>query len=210
MTGESSAGGRERRTWTWVIGAGVAVLLAGGIVWGVVSERAGGGPAAASTPTPTWTTPTPQPTAFATPTAGATAVASKPATTEEVPIDETATVDDVDVEVTGLAAGSFSSTLPGEASGDSITVSVTIRNGGSGALDIAGASVNLEYGGDDRTPAIAVTQDGDRVWPTSVAAGAEATADFTFVAPLAATGDIRVTVDLLASAPDIVFAGPRP
>lgn len=194
----------------WVIFIVVAALLVGGVVCAVVTQRPAGDAVAAS-PTPSWATPTPQPTVFETPAAGATAEVTKPPSDAEVPLDQPAPpMGGAVVQVVGVTAGTFSGQVPGEPSGDAITVSVRIVNNGSAPVDTGSVGVNLSYGGDDRTPGIAVTDKNARVFPASVAPGAEATADFTFVAPLAAEGDVRVTVDLLASEPDIVFVGPRP
>lgn len=205
------SGKRARLRGPWVVFGVVAALLAGGVVWGVLSQEPPGGTAAVASPTPSWTTPTPQPTTFETPTPGPTVEVSKPPTDAEVPLDQAAPpVDGVVVQVVGLTAGTFSGTVPGEPSGDSIIVAVRIANTSDAAVDTSGVGVNLTYGGDDRTPAIAVADKAARVLPASLPAGGEATADFTFVAPLAAEGDIRVTVDLLASLPDVVFVGPRP
>ncbi|KXC04489.1 hypothetical protein [Microbacterium hominis] len=211
MTDHRGGIGRARTQAPWLVFALVATLLVGGIVWAVVSQGPAGDAAAAAPASPSWATPTPQPTAFETPSPGATADVAKPPSSTEVPLDQAAPpVAGPVVEVVGLTAGSFTGDVPGEPSGDAITVSVRIANGGTTPIDTAGSSVNLSYGGDDRTPAIAVTDKTTRTFPASIAPGAEATADFTFVAPLAAEGDIRVTVDLLASEPDIVFVGPRP
>lgn len=188
----------------------VAALLVAGVVWAVVGQGQSGASVAAS-PSPSWATPTPQPTAFETPAAGATAAVTKPPTDAEVPLDQPAPpVGGATVQVVAVTKGTFTGEVPGEPSGDAITVSVRVVNDGSAPIDTGAVGVNLTYGGDDRTPGIAVTDKTARVFPASVAPGAEAVADFTFVAPLAAEGDIRVTVDLLASEPDIVFVGPRP
>lgn len=209
MTGESSALGRGGGRRPWGVVVAVLLLLVGGVVWGVLSQHTDA--SSATVAQSEFNTPTPQPTEFQAPSPGSTAEVTKPVGDVEVALDQPApAVGDVVVDVAGLAAGSFTGALPGETSGDSITVSVRVRNDGSAPIDTAGSSVALFYGGDERTPAIQVAAKDARTWPTSIAAGSEATADFTFVAPLAVEGDIRVTVDLLASAPDIVFVGARP
>ncbi|WP_294979129.1 hypothetical protein [uncultured Microbacterium sp.] len=208
MAQDMPTAGRGRAP--WIVFVVVAALLVGGVVWAVVGQGQPDASAAAS-PSPLWATPTPQPTAFETPAAGSTTEITKPPTDAEVPLDQPAPpVAGATVQLVAVTKGTFTGDVPGEPSGDAITVSVRVVNNGSAPIDTGAAGVNLTYGGDDRTPGIAVTDKKARVFPASVAPGAEATADFTFVAPLAAEGDIRVTVDLLASEPDIVFVGPRP
>ena len=208
MAQDMPTAGRGRAP--WIVFVVVAALLVGGVVWAVVGQGQPDASAAAS-PSPSWATPTPQPTAFETPAAGSTTEITKPPTDAEVPLDQPAPpVAGATVQLVAVTKGTFTGDVPGEPSGDAITVSVRVVNNGSAPIDTGAAGVNLTYGGDDRTPGIAVTDKKARVFPASVAPGAEATADFTFGAPLAAEGDIRVTVDLLASEPDIVFVGPRP
>ena len=55
-----------------------------------------------------------------------------------------------------------------------------------------------------------VTGEDAAVWPASIAPGGAETAVFLFSVPQVPDGNIRVIVDLLASAPDVVFVGPRP
>ncbi|KXZ61863.1 hypothetical protein Mlaev_00070 [Microbacterium laevaniformans] len=208
MAQDMPTAGRGRAP--WIVFVVVAALLVGGVVWAVVGQGWPGASVAAS-PSPSWATPTPQPTVFETPAAGSTTEITKPPTDAEVALDQPAPpVDGATVQVVAVTAGTFAGQVPGEPSGDAITVSVRVVNNGATPIDTGAAGVNLTYGGDDRTPGIAVTDKTARVFPASVAPGAEATADFTFVAPLAAEGDVRVSVDLLASEPDIVFVGPRP
>ena len=208
MAQDMSTAGRGRAP--WIVFVVVAALLVGGVVWAVVG-RAQPDASAAASPSPSWATPTPQPAAFETPAAGSTTEITKPPTDAEGPLDQPApAVAGATVQLVAVTTGTFTGDVPGEPSGDAITVSVRVVNNGSAPIDTGAAGVNLTYGGDDRTPGIAVTDKTARVFPASVAPGAEAIADFTFVAPLAAEGDVRVTVDLLASEPDIVFVGPRP
>jgi hypothetical protein len=87
---------------------------------------------------------------------------------------------------------------------------VRITNNGKDAVDTSGSNVNLTYGGDEQIPAVGLSGDTTSVWPASITPGGQATAVFLFSVPEVPKGDIRVIVDLLASAPDVVFSGPRP
>jgi hypothetical protein len=205
--------------WLVWVGAILAIaLIVAGVVWAIANFRPAG-EAAAPAPTASSTgeandpgpTPTPQPTVFATPKPGATTPQDKPQEPVEVSLDETAeSVDDVSIDVTKLEAVTAGGSLPGEPSGPAIAVSVRITNNGKDAVDTSGSNVNLTYGGDARLPAVGLSGDTTSVWPASVKPGDDATAVFLFSVPDVPKGDIRVIVDLLASAPDVVFSGPRP
>lgn len=217
-TGDSPGRGTGGLGWLW-IALGVVVVLALG-AWAFASFRPASETvppsAASSTPTPSSTrpaavTPSPQPTEFATPTPGATDPVEKPDETVEVPLDEPATAaGDVVVEVTDLEARTAGREVPGETSGPAIAVTVRITNNGDEAVNTSGSNVNLTYGGDERIPAAALSDPDATVWPASVAPGRNASAVFLFSVPEAASGDIRVIVDLLAAEPDVVFVGPEP
>lgn len=202
------------RGWT-VVGV-IAALLIGGAVWGVLANGnssqgepgASASPGATSSPGPT---PTPQPTEFETPSPGSTDAVAKPDGGDEVPLDEPApAVQGVVAEVTALEAITAGNDIPGEPSGPAIQVTVRLTNDSNEAVDTAGANVTLTYGGDDRLPAAGLTGDGSSVWPASIAAGDSAEAIFQFSVPSSPEGDLRVTVDILASEPNVIFVGPRP
>lgn len=207
---------RRRMGWKAWVGIGLAAaIVLGLLVWAMISfrpaaEATGSTPTAPSTATATATA-SPQPTEFTAPTPGATDSVSKPDEPVEVALDEPAEpVEDVVVDVTSIEAVTAGRELPGESSGPAVAVSVRISNNGATPLDTGGSNVNLTYGGDERVPAVAVTDDDATVWPTTIAPGATATATFFFAVPDAPEGDIRVIVDLLATTPDVVFVGPRP
>jgi len=196
------------RSWTTV--AVILVLLVGGIVWGVLANSASdqAAPGASTSPGPT---PTPQPTEFETPAPGETDTVAKPDDADEVPLDEAApAVAGVVAEVTAIEAITAGNDIPGEPSGPAIQVTVRLTNGSDESVDTAGANVTMTYGGDDRLPAAGLAGDGTSVWPESIAAGGSADAVFQFAVPSSPDGDVRVIVDILAAAPNVVFVGPRP
>ncbi len=206
---ESLAESRKRMGWRgWTVVAVIAVLLIGGIVWGVLANSSPGqsGPGASA-----GATPTPQPTEFETPTPGATNDVAKPDDGEEVPLDEPApAVQGVVAEVTAIESTTAGNDIPGEPSGPAISVTVRLTNGSDETVDTAGANVTLTYGGDDRLPAAGLTGDGTTVWPATIPAGGQADAVFQFAVPSSPEGDVRVIVDILAAEPNVVFVGPRP
>ncbi|MFT4258391.1 hypothetical protein [Microbacterium sp.] len=208
---ESQSEPRVRRGWRmWTAVVAIAVLLAGGIVWGVLAGAGSGRSGEESSPESS-STPTPQPTEFATPSPGATDEVEKPADGEEVPLDQPApAVQGVVAEVVGLEATTAGGDVPGEPAGPAIKVTVRLTNGSASAVDTAGSNVTLTYGGDDRLPAAGLAVDGTSTWPDSIPTGGHADAIFQFAVPSVPEGDIRVMVDLLASAPNIVFVGSRP
>ncbi|TDN90831.1 hypothetical protein [Microbacterium sp. BK668] len=212
--------GRGAGWMRWIGFALAGILVVALTVWAFMSFRPAS-EAGAAAPTPSATrsadvdpqvaSPTPQPTEFPAPAPGATDPVSKPESGTEVPLDQPATAaGDVVVEVTSLEPRSIERSAPGEPSGPALAVTVRISNNGADALDTSGANVSLEYGGDDRIPAVAVSGGDSTLWPSSVAAGATSSAVFVFSKPEGASGDIRVIVDLLATEPDVVFVGPEP
>lgn len=202
---------QRRMGWRgWIAVGAVVVLLVGGIVWGVLANSTSDatGPGASASP---GATPTPQPTEFETPSPGATDGVAKPDDADEVPLDEPApAVDGVVAEVTAIESTTAGNDIPGEPSGPAIQVTVRLTNGSNKPVDTAGANVTLTYGGDDRLPAAGVTGAGTTVWPESIPAGGQADAIFQFAVPSSPGGDVRVIVDILAAAPNVVFVGPRP
>lgn len=209
---ESTRAARARAG--WVILAVVLVIVVVAVVWALIAGQSGGREAGAETPaaspSPSAEAPTREPSALPTPTPGATEGVEKPQEVVEVPIDEVARTEGVAVEVESVEAVTAGRDIPGEKSGPAVKVTIRIVNESETPVDTAGASVNLTYGGEDRTPATPVTDPDATLWPVSVAPGESATAVFIFAVPLDSEGDLRVTVDLLATAPDVVFVGPRP
>lgn len=208
---ESRTESQRRMGWRgWALIALIAVLLVGGIVWGVLANRGSeqAGPGATSGPE---ATPTAQPTEFATPTPGTTDTVAKPDDAAEVPLDEPApAVEGVVAEVTAIEAVTAGGDIPGEPSGPAVQVTLRLTNGSDQAIDTAGANVTMTYGGDDRLPASGITGEGTSIWPESIPAGGSADAVFQFAVPSSPEGDVRVIVDILASAPNVIFVGPRP
>jgi hypothetical protein len=144
MAQDMPTAGRGRAP--WIVFVVVAALLVGGVVWAVVGQGQPDASAAAS-PSPSWATPTPQPTAFETPAAGSTTEITKPPTDAEVPLDQPAPpVDGATVQLVAVTKGTFTGDVPGEPSGDAITVSVRVVNNGSAPIDTGAAGVNLTYG----------------------------------------------------------------
>lgn len=201
--------GRASRWPTWASAALIIVLLAAGITWAIIANR----PPADSSRRGNVVSavPTPQPTDAAPPTPGATTPVTKPQDDPDVPIDQPAEpVKGAVVTVEKLEAVTAGRDIPGEKSGPAVQVTVRITNKGTTPIDTAGSNVTLTFGGDERIPAVALTGEGATAWPDKIAPGAKSDASFLFSVPLAAEGDIRVIVDLLASAPDVAFVGPRP
>jgi len=199
----------DARRWTgwrgWAAVGAIAALLVGGIAWGVLANRPqgpSGGPDSS---------PTAQATEFETPVPGATAPVEKPDDAAEVPLDQAAPpVQGVVAEVTSLEATTAGNDVPGEPSGPAIQVTVRLTNDSDGSIDTTGSNVTLTYGGDDRLPAVGLAGDAAVIWPDSIPAGGHADAVFLFAVPPVPEGDIRVIVDILAAAPNVIFVGPRP
>lgn len=208
---ESLKDSPRRMGWrSWTLVGLIAVLLIGGIVWGVLANSGAGQGGPNGSPSSV-ATPTPQATEFETPSPGATDGVAKPDEGEEVPLDEPApAVEGVVAEVTAIESVTAGNDIPGEPSGPAVQVTVRLTNGSDEAVDTAGANVTMTYGGDERLPAAGVSGEGATVWPASIPAGGQADAVFQFAVPSSPEGDVRVIVDILAAAPNVVFVGPRP
>ncbi|MFE6995691.1 hypothetical protein ACFVAE_07010 [Microbacterium sp. NPDC057659] len=201
-----------RRGWLIAVIVVVVVLVAGGIVWAVIAGANGPTAAGPSAPPTAAGTPAPAtPSVFPTPTAGATTPVEKTAAPIEVSPTETAQPKPgAFVTLASIEAVTAGRDIPGEKSGPAVKVAVQLVNDSDKPIDTGNSGVTLTYGGDDRTPAVVLTDDKAVNWPAQIKPGAKATAVYFFAVPLAVTGDVRVTVDLLPSGPDVVFVGPRP
>ncbi|WP_298862251.1 hypothetical protein [uncultured Microbacterium sp.] len=209
---DSTAGKGPRRGWL-IIAVIAVVLVAGGITWAVLAggartpadAGASAIPTASGTPVPT------TPAVFPTPTAGGTAPVDKSA--KPIEVSPTATAQPMPgafVTLASIQAVTAGRDIPGEKSGPAVEVAVQLVNDSDKAIDSGNSGVTLTYGGDDRTPAVVLTDARAVNWPARILPGKKATAVYFFAVPLAVTGDVRVTVDLLPSGPDVVFVGPRP
>lgn len=165
----------------------------------------------APSPTPPTSTPSPQPTEVTPPEPGATETITKPA--EELTgnlADEVQMESGVEVEIVSLEAVTAGREIPGETSGPAVEVTLRATNVGDEPLDTGGTSVNLEYGGEDRTPAPSVSDPDESGFPPTIDPGKSADGNYLFAVPIAIDGDIRIIVDVLASEPNVVFSGARP
>lgn len=226
MSDSSNSSRRVRRAAAVAIVA--IVVVGGGVAFAVSQANAEHGSSAnpsdasvtraptAGAPTapptrPATIAPSPDPSDLVAPAPGATESVEQPPAAAPVPWSQPVTAGDkVTVAVEDVTAVTAGQDMPGEVRGPAVRVAVTVTNGGSEPVDVAGASTTLTYGGDQEIPAIGVADPGAVLWPTSLGAGEKATSVSYFSVPLDADGDVRVIVDLLASEPHIVFAGKRP
>lgn len=145
------------------------------------------------------------------PEPGATAPIEKPPTLKEHPFDvEGKLAETVVVEVVSVQAVTAGRDIPGEVRGPAVEVLIRVRNDGADAVDLSGATVNLTYGDDDRTPAVQLADPGTSGFPGALAPGSAAEGSYVFAVPLEDAGNVRIMVDVLASEPDVVFVGQRP
>ncbi|WP_449281771.1 hypothetical protein [Leucobacter sp.] len=195
---------RRSRLW-WAGAAAVGLVLIGGVTWGILANTPSASDPVASPGVP------PQVTDLPTPEPGETTPVEKTEDPLELAMTERAEpIEDAFVEVVSIDAITAGKGIPGEPKGPAVKVEVRIVNESEAAVSTAGASVNLTYNGDDRTPAVSLIDDATVNWPAEVPAGSDASAVLVFAVPLAVEGNVRVIVDLLATGPDVVFEGPRP
>lgn len=165
----------------------------------------GGGAAGGATGVP------PQPTSVEAPQPGKTEPVEKPPATSEAAFDEEVTVaDSLHVEVVSVEAVEAGRDIPGEKAGPAVKVVISVQNSGDAPVDTAGVSVNLTYDGDNFTPAPEVLDDTSSVLAATIPPGGSGQGTYLFSVPLDSDGNVRIMVDVLASEPDVVFAGPRP
>lgn len=202
----TESNGRVRTPIVWGAIA-AAALLTGGIVWGVLANQPGA-PDAASSTGPTMSVP-PTPTVWPTPTPGATQAVA-PDDPIEVALDEPGTIGDgVTATVTSVTAFESEGGLPGELGGPAVRVEIAVANTGDDDVDTAGAAVSITFG-DDQVPGSELGGDGTSTLPAKIAPGATVSASYAFAVPEGAGKTMRVTLDLVAGKPMIVFEGNAP
>lgn len=208
MSQEKTATSRRGRLIGWLIIAVLVILVLSALLLPPLFRNATTA-APSATPSVGFPTPVPQtPSVYPTPTPGTTETAA-PSAPVEVGIDETAK------PAAGIVArvAKLESVQgvgdPGETSGPAIRVTVVIDNESKEALSLAGATVNMSYGPDDK-PAPPVSKPGVIMFPTSVEAGGQATGAYVFTIPVSERNQIRITLDLSATVPMVVFTGVGP
>lgn len=199
-----SSQGRRSRLW-WAGAAAIGLVVIGGITWGILASSPGASDPGTAPGVP------PQVTELPTPEPGETERVEKTEAPVEVEMTERAEpIENTFVELVSIDPITAGKGIPGEPSGPALKVEVRIVNESSEPVGTAGASINLTYDDDDRTPAVSLMDDASVNWPAEIPAGSDATAVVVFAVPLAVEGNVRVIVDLLAMGPDVVFEGPRP
>jgi cytoskeletal protein RodZ len=195
-----------RRRMAWVVGAVVVALFAAAIIGTVASQSAPLDPKSSNSPTASSPTPTESATAT-TPSPTPTANATEQAPT---PIGDPADTDiGVTVTVTSLKAVEGEGQGAGEVSGPSIQFVVSVGNGTSADVSLAGVVINVYYG-DDQTPAGELTGGASSPLPGAVGAGATVAGTYVFAIPKNQRSNVRITVDYQAGSPIVVFEGPAP
>ena len=112
--------------------------------------------------------------------------------------------DKVTAQITSLTEVTATGTLPGEVSGSAAQVDLKITNNTSAEISLDGIAVNAYYGAAD-TPAPPYAQAADQKFPSTLAAGARATARFLFRIEAGSVNTVTVTVSGSAGSPIIVF-----
>lgn len=224
MSLEPRASHQPRRRALLVVGVLVAVALTGVLaLWFVdrgSTEGVGGQPTKGATGTVSPRTPAPSPTPQAsvdpsqTLAPGPSGSSGPPATSTPsasqlppVEPDDTATsagglaVDLVDAEaVTGTPV------QPGDVGGPAVRMTISLTNPGAEEVSLSGLVVNCYYGADE-TPASGLTAPGGVAMPSAVAAGSTVTGVYLFTVPREERSSVRLTLDLAAGEPLVVFEG---
>jgi hypothetical protein len=197
-----------RQRMAWVVGVVVVALFAAAIIGTVASQSDPLDPKSSSSPNASSPPPTESATATATaPPPTATGNATEQAPT---PIGDPADTDiGVTVTVPSLKAVEGEGQGAGEVSGPSIQFVVSVGNGTSADVSLAGVVINVYYG-DDQTPAGELTGGASSPLPGAVGSGATVSGTYVFAIPKDKRSNVRITVDYQAGSPIVVFEGSAP
>ncbi len=190
----------------------VGVLVVGAVALVVALWNFAGPPEAGGSTTPPSSTTapgevvSPPPSQWPTPEPGSTEDID-PGEPLEVAIEEPATVAGVSASVAGIESFEVGdSEQPGQLAGPAVTVTIEVVNDSGAAVDLGGASVNLDFGS-EHTPAPSI---GDPVMtglPATLASGARGRGEYSFSLPLDKREYVRVILDLVSGEPQVVFVG---
>jgi hypothetical protein len=215
----------QRRTLQWVAGSAAAVVLLGGIAWGVAATRGDGTGPAAADPTPgasvTQSAPSVEPTDAA---AAPSAEAPTPGPVEGTdPADDVVHVEDYSeappvaldqpadpgdkavVSLTSITKIDGVGRAIGERSGPALAVAMTIRNDTGAPLDLNFVVVNVYS--PSGVPSVELASDPhEKGYSGVLAPGESADATYVFREP-AEGGPVKVTVSHDAAVPAASFQG---
>lgn len=174
------------------------------------ADETSDGPPTAGSPTATGTPdskPSSGPTGTPEPGSLEPVEVEEPETAPPVGLDETGDfgtgvtllVDEIEA-VDGVARG------PGQVSGPALRLVMEASNASKGSVSLEGMVVALAYGADD-TPAMRLSEPGERPFEGELPAKAEARAVYVFAIPQEARGRISVSASYTGSAPTVVFEG---
>ncbi|MCU1558708.1 MAG: hypothetical protein JWN09_2703 [Microbacteriaceae bacterium] len=193
-----------------IVAGAVAVAIVAGIIVAVAiansnSMNAGGtsqGTNPGSSPTPT--------EASANPTPSASPSIDPAVPRVPVPIDKPAPISPgLTAAITKFEAVQGEAKTPGEVSGPSVRITVTITNSTSAKASLATAVITAYYG-DAETPALELSAPGGSPLPAEIAAGQSATGVYIFTIPVDQRGKVRIMVDYSVDVQPLVFAGAIP
>ncbi|MFT3798206.1 hypothetical protein [Microbacterium sp.] len=193
-----------------VVGGAVAIAVVAVVIliWSSAgSLQASGSPAATESAGSYSQTVPATPSQWPTPTPGATDGVD-PGEPIQVDIDQSALVAGTLTarisEVTSFEAED--SEEPGQLAGPAVSVTIEVTNASGKAVDLAGASLNLDFG-DAHTPAPAIGDPVATGLPATVADGATVTGTYSFSLPLDVREQVRVILDLVSGESQVIFLG---
>jgi hypothetical protein len=205
-----------RRLWgehrTEIISAALIVLVA--IVCTIfvlvsaANKTNAGGPTYRPTPSASSSSPSPSLAPGQTPSPSSSVDPSVPA--DPVPIDQPATISPgLAAEITKFEAVQGVAKTPGERSGPSVRITVTITNNTSKSVPLDTVNVTAYYG-QEQTPAPELSSPGGSPLPASLAPGKTAAGVYIFRIAKDDRGHVRVEVDYSVDVQPLIFEGAVP
>jgi hypothetical protein len=196
-----------------IAAAALAAVIVAGTITGIAiansssNSTKAGGALHSSTP---GSSATPTGTASAMPAPSGTPSVDPSVPAAPVPITQPASISPgLTAAITKFEAVQGEAKTPGEVSGPSVRVTVTITNSTTAKASLATTVVTAYYG-DSHTPALELSAPGGSPMPAEVAAGQSATGVYIFTIPVDQRGKARIMVDYSVAVQPLVFDGAIP
>jgi len=115
----------------------------------------------------------------------------------------------VEARVVDMERFEASDGLPGDAVGPAVRVSVEVANTGDTPIDTSGSALSVDFG-DELVPGSEIGVGGEGALPATIPPGQHATVVGAFAIPVGENGGMRISLDLLAGKPVVIFQADLP
>jgi cytoskeletal protein RodZ len=208
-TKPSRAGGRRRRIIAAIAATVVLFLVVGGVLAAVTATNRSSPTSPDKSASPTSSSSASVSSSPASPSQGS---ASPNPSTPAAPVAITAPATikaGLIAEITKFEAVEGKAQTPGEVSGPSVRMTVTITNSTSASANLDTTVVTAYYGS-SQTPALELSAPGGAPLPAKVEAGQAVTGVYIFTIPAEQRNNVRVVVDYSVKVQPLVFQGALP